>query len=84
MGTAKAQRPKVGSSGPSIFALLIDDIHKMSESEQKALWLQLNVNKVSAVAKELDASVVPNNFSAKEIESMISEAKKNARSKKKD
>ena len=70
-------------NGPSTFALLIDDIQKMSESEQKLLWLQINKEKLSALAKELDNSVTPHNLSQDEITEMISEAKKYARSTKK-
>ena len=62
--------------GPSTFALLVDDINKMTESEQKLLWIQLNKEKLSTLAHELDASIMPHNFSASEIDELISEARK--------
>ncbi len=62
--------------GPSTFALLVDDINKMTESEQKLLWIQLNKERLSTLARELDASIVPHNLSASEIDELINEARK--------
>ena len=82
MGTVKSnQQPHKGS--PSTFAMLVDDINKMSESEQKALWVQINRDKLANLAKEIDASVTPHNFNDAEIDALIHEAMKNGRSKKK-
>lgn len=64
------------ANSPSTFALLIDNINKMSESEQKALWIELNQERLSILAKEIDNSVLPNNLSAADIEALIAEAKK--------
>jgi len=73
---------KLSEKGPSTFALLIDDINKMSASEQKLLWMQLNQKKLSSLAKALDASVVPHNLSQEEIDALITEAKQHGRKKK--
>lgn len=81
MGTIKTYQGS-GTGGPSTFALLVDDINKMSESEQKVLWIQLNKEKLSAYAKEIDTSVVPHNLSATEIDALITEARKNGKHKK--
>ena len=83
MGTAKSYQDS-NKIGASTFALLIDDINKMSESEQKSLWLQINKEKVSQLAKELDISVKPNNFSDQEIARMINEGRRNGNLKKKN
>ncbi len=80
MGTIKSYQ-KPGTGGASTFALLVDDINKMSESEQKVLWVQINKDKLSSYAKELDASVIPHNLSAPEIDLLISEARKNGKHK---
>ncbi len=69
-------------SGPSTFALLVDDISKMTESEQKVLWVHINKEKLSSLAKEIDKSVAPHNFSSDEISAMITEARKHGRKKK--
>jgi len=74
---------KRDNHGPSTFAMLIDDINKMSESEQKLLWLQINKEKISALAKEIDTSVSPYNLSTGEIDTLINEARKNGRHTKK-
>jgi len=71
------------TSGPSILALLVDNISKMSVSEQKLLWMQLNQNKLAILAREIDANVSPHNFSSNDIDALISDAKKNGRKKKK-
>ncbi len=55
---------------------MVEDIRKMSPSKQKLLWIQLNKEKLSSLAKELDASVTPNNLTATEIDLLISEARK--------
>ena len=82
MGATKSIQ-KWEPKGPSILALLIDDISKMSASEQKLLWMKINKERLSTFAKELDASVVPHNLSAEEVDELILEAKKYARKKKK-
>jgi len=82
MGTVRTN-PAANRKGPSTFALLIDDINKMSESEQKSLWIQINKEKLSVLSKEIDTSVTTHNFSSKEIDAMINEARKNGNKKKK-
>jgi hypothetical protein len=69
--------------GPSILALLVDDISRMSESEQKLLWMQLNEDKLATLAREIDASSPPNNLSSDDIDALIREATKNGSKKKK-
>jgi preprotein translocase subunit SecA len=81
MGTIRSHK-EAYKTGPSTFALLVDDISKLSESEQKVLRLQLNLDKVSALAKKLDASVIPHNLSSAEIDALITEARKNGKHKK--
>jgi hypothetical protein len=66
----------------SIFALLIDDISRMSASQQKLLWMDLNKKKLSVLAGELDKSVPPNNLLQADFDQLINEAKKNGRKKK--
>ncbi len=83
MGTVKPHS-SVNKTSPSTFALLIDDINKMSESEQKALWLQLNKEKLGFFAKEIDASVTPHNFNEAEVDALINEAIRNGRGKRKN
>ena len=70
-----------GTGSPSLFALLVDDINKMTESEQKVLWMNINKEKLSVLAKEIDTTVVPHNFSALEIDSLINEARKKSKNK---
>ena len=70
-------------NGPSTFALLVDDINKMSEPEQKLLWVQLNKEKLSSFAQEIDASVIPHNLSANDIDNLITEARNYCNDKKK-
>ena len=55
MNQAKA----IQSSGtsPSIFALLVDDINRMSESEQKLLWLQINRERLSSLANNMNIGI---------------------------
>ena len=74
---------KPHEKGPSTFALLLDDINKMSEVEQKLLWVQINKEKLSSFAKKLDASVLPNNFLPGEIDELINEARKHGHRSKK-
>jgi hypothetical protein len=74
---------KLTQKGPSTFALLVDDIRNMSASAQKLLWIQLNQEKLSALASEIDAHITPNNLTSTEIDALILEAKKNGRRKKK-
>ncbi len=83
MGIVKPHN-NVNATSPSTFALLIDNINKMSESEQKALWLQINKEKIGFFAKEIDASVTQHNFNDSEIDNLINEAIKNGRGKKKN
>ncbi len=71
------------TQGPSILALLVDNISRMSVSEQKLLWMQLNQNKLNALAREIDANVPAHILSSADIDALISEAKKNGRKKKK-
>ncbi len=82
MSTVKSYQ-KLNKRGPSTFALLVDDIRNMSPSKQKLLWIQLNKEKLSSLAKELDASVAPNNLTGAEIDALINEARKYGRRKKK-
>lgn len=58
--------------------MLVDHINRMSESEQKTLWLQINKDRLSLLAKEIDKSVISHSLTTAEIDEMISEAK-NAR-----
>lgn len=81
MGVVKSH-PQWDSNGPSTFALLVDDINKMSEAEQKLLWLQINKDKVSSLAKEIDNATNQHNFSSEEIDALIIEARKNGSKKK--
>jgi len=81
MGVVKTNR-NVARKGVSTFALLIDDINKMSESQQKLLWLQINKEKVTSLTRELDASVAPHTLSVNEIDLLIKEAKGHSRKKK--
>lgn len=82
MSTIKSYN-SLAKGGPSVFALLVDDINKMTESQQKNLWLQLNEEKISSLAGEIDATVVSHNFSIADVDAMIFEAKKNGNRKKK-
>ncbi len=81
MGVVKTTKNRA-KAGSSTFALLVDDINKMSESRQKLLWLQIHEEKVSSLAKELDATVTPHNLLPGEIDSLIKEARKHGRKKK--
>jgi len=56
---------------------IVYDINKKSLPEQKLLWLQINLEKLSSLAKKLDASVGPHNLSPDEIDALITEARKN-------
>lgn len=71
------------SNEPSVFALLVDNISQMSKSEQKLLWMKLNKKKLIANAKEIDASIRPNNLTEDEINALVKEARTYARKKKK-
>lgn len=82
MSAIKSLRPANGP-GPSILALLVDDISRMSASEQKLLWMQLNKERLSTLARQIDASSAPHNLSSSEIDALITEARKNGRKKKK-
>lgn len=78
MSTVKSYK-KLNQQGPSTFALLVDEIRNMSASAQKLLWMQLNQDRLSVLASEIDAHVSPNNLTSGEIDSLILEAKKGAR-----
>ena len=54
---------------------------KMSESEQKLLWIQLNKKKLTTLAQHLDAAVSPHTLSSGDIDALIDEAKKNGKKK---
>lgn len=75
-------RQSLSVPGPSLLALLVDNISRMSVSEQKLLWMQLNQNKLTTLAREIDASSAPHNLSSEDIDVLISEAKKNGSKKK--
>ncbi len=68
---------------PSVFALLVDNISQMSKAEQKLLWIKLNKKKLLAEAKEINASIKPNNLTEDEINDLVKEARTYARKKKK-
>ncbi len=68
---------------PSVFALLIDNIRKMSISEQKLLWMKLNKDKISKLAREIDAGTSPNNLTQDEINTLVKESRAYARKEEK-
>lgn len=68
---------------PSVFALLVDNISKMSLSEQKLLWMKLNKEKIAELAREIDAGASPDNLTEEEINTLVKEARTYARKKKK-
>lgn len=80
---AVKSRQSANIPGPSILALLVDNISRMSVSEQKLLWMQLNQDKLATLAREIDVSSPSNNLSSEDIDALISEAKKNGGKKKK-
>lgn len=80
MGVIKSHQGS-GKNSPSVFALLVDDIRGMTESEQKLLWMQINKEKLSGLAKEIDSAVSGYNYSSDEIDAMIKEARKNGNEK---
>lgn len=61
---------------PSVFALLVDKISKMSRSEHKSLWMKLNREKISELAQEIDAGTSSNNLTEDKINTLIKEARK--------
>lgn len=67
---------------PSVFALLVDDISKMSASEQKLLWIKLNKEKLTVLAKGIDAKAQPSNLSDGEIASLVKKARGYGKKKK--
>ena len=67
---------------PSTFALLVDDISKMTPSEQKLLWIELNKEKLHSIARELDSSIEPNNLTDEEIAKLVKEARNHGKEKK--
>jgi hypothetical protein len=56
---------------PSTFALLVDDISKMTLSEQKLLWIKLNKEKLGSLAKKMDAKASPGNLSDKQVATLV-------------
>ena len=68
---------------PSVFALLVDNISRMSVSEQKLLWMNLNKKSISELAKEIDKSINSENLSKDEVSALVNEARKYAPKKKK-
>jgi ribosomal protein L25 (general stress protein Ctc) len=82
MGLSKSYQ-QLNKKGPSTFALLVDDIRNMSAPQQKLLWMELNKEKISTFAKDIDTHVVSNNLNAAEINTLIKEAQKNGKRKKK-
>jgi hypothetical protein len=81
MGAVKSYsslRPK----GPSILAMLVDDISRMTTAEQKVLWMEINKNKLTTLAQEIDNSATSHNLTSNDIDKLISEAKKNGKKKK--
>ncbi len=66
----------------SVFALLVDDIAKMSASEQKTLWIKLNKEKLTVLAKEIDTKVRPSDLSDEEIASLVKKARRYEKKKK--
>lgn len=68
---------------PSVFALLVDNISRMSLSEQKLLWMNLNKKNISDLAKEIDSSTRSDNLPEDEVVALVKEARTNARKKKK-
>lgn len=71
----------VEQKGPSILALLVDNISRMGASEQKLLWMQLNKKKLTTLAKQLDNTVAAHHLSAPDIDQLISEAKNGKKKK---
>jgi hypothetical protein len=67
---------------PSAFALLVDDISKMSLSEQKLLWMKLNKEKLTSLAKEMDTKAGPGGLSDEQVASLVKKARKNGKKKK--
>jgi hypothetical protein len=68
---------------PTVFALLVDNISRMSVSEQKLLWMNLNKKNISDLAKEIDSSTKSDNLSEDEVSALVKEARTDARKKKK-
>jgi hypothetical protein len=54
-----------------VFALLVDNISKMSISEQKLLWIELNKCKIGELAKEIDSETVKNSLTEEEVVSLV-------------
>lgn len=61
---------------PSTFALLVDDISKMTPPEQKLLWIKLNKEKLTSLAKGIDAKAKPSGLSDEDISSLVKKARK--------
>ncbi|HEX5551671.1 MAG TPA: hypothetical protein VFX43_00395 [Chitinophagaceae bacterium] len=68
---------------PTVFALLVDNISRMSVSEQKLLWMNLNKKNISDLAKEIDSSTKSDNLSEDKVSALVKEARTDARKKKK-
>jgi hypothetical protein len=67
---------------PSVFALLVDDISKMSASEQKRLWIKLNKKKLAVLAKGIDAKTQPSDLLDEQIASLVKRARGSGKRKK--
>jgi hypothetical protein len=81
MGTVKSISNQFQNE-PSVFALLVDNISKMSLSEQKLLWMKLNKEKIAELAREIDAGSSPDTLTDNEINMLVREARSNVRKKK--
>lgn len=66
---------------PSVFALLVDNISKMSTSEQKLLWMKLNKEKIESLAVEIDGETLPSNLTEDEINTLVKDARAYGRKK---
>lgn len=67
---------------PSTFALLVDDISKMTLPEQKLLWINLNKKKLTSLAKGIDAKATPSDLSDEDIASLVKKARGYGKKKK--
>ncbi len=65
----------------STFALLVDDISKMSASEQRLLWMKLNKEKLTSLAKEMDTKTIPGNLLDEQVASLVRKARTNGKKK---
>jgi len=67
---------------PSTFALLVDDISKMTPSEQKLLWIKLNKEKLSSLAKGIDSKSSSDNITDEKVAALVKKARKNGKKEK--